>query len=225
MQKEGSDYSPSSRHCCSRLGLAGAESIWIAPAAIAWPPRRAAHIIAAAPTVTGSVTATALTGDQLAPAARITRAAIGMSGVIALGAATLGVSRAWIPLLTWTLLATLWAPPSTATGQQVLTWMIQPPGTTPSTSTALILGATGIVAYAILGPVSELTHVAARLPTSACKHSIKTLIVDGDHFVAGTSSSSSARTLRSISSRMLRTWSIGLPPGSSSSQSRYRLPG
>jgi len=133
-------------------GLAGADIDLDRTGAIAWPSRRAAHIIAIVATVIGIVTATALTGDQLAPAAQITRDAIGMSGVIGLGAATLGVSRAWIPLLTWTLLATLWAPPSTATGQQVLTWMIQPSGTTPATSTALILGATGVVAYAILGP-------------------------------------------------------------------------
>ena len=71
----------------------------------------------------------------------------------------------------------------------------------------------------------SLTHVARSPANISLQASIKTFIIDGDQLVAGMSSSSSARTLRSISSRMLRTWSIVLPPGSSSSQSRYRLPG
>ncbi|MCI0688218.1 MAG: hypothetical protein L0Y54_13425, partial [Sporichthyaceae bacterium] len=119
-------------------------------AAIAWPPRRAAHVIAAGAAVIAI--ATALTGDQIAPAGQIVRDAIGMSGLIALGAATLGADRAWALPLTWTLLTLLWAPAATATYQRVLTWMAQPADTAPATSTALVLGATGVLAYAILGP-------------------------------------------------------------------------
>jgi hypothetical protein len=37
----------------------------------------------------------------------------------------------------------------------VLTWMVQPPDTTPATTTALILGASGVLVYAILVPVDE----------------------------------------------------------------------
>jgi hypothetical protein len=138
-------------------GLAGADIDLDRTAAIAWPPRRAAHVIAAGAAVIGIIAATALTGDQIAPAGRIVRDAIGMSGLTALGAATLGAGRAWVPSLTWTLLAwTLpalpWPSLATATHQQVLTWMVQPPDTAPATNTALILGATGVLAYAILGP-------------------------------------------------------------------------
>jgi hypothetical protein len=138
-------------------GLAGADIDLDRTAAIRWPPRRAAHVVAAGAAVMGMVAATAFTGDQLAPAAQVTRDAIGMSGLIALGAATLGASRAWVPPLTWTLLAwshpvLSWPSPATATYQQVLTWMLQPADTTPAIVTALILGVTGVLAYAVLGP-------------------------------------------------------------------------
>ncbi len=104
------------------------------------------------------VTATWLTGDQLAPAAQITRDAIGMTGLTALGAATLGANHAWIPplswtLLSWTVMALPW--PAPATFRQVLTWMLQPADATPATVTALVLGATGVLADAVLGPAHE----------------------------------------------------------------------
>jgi hypothetical protein len=118
---------------------------------------RAAAAFAGA-AVVGMVTATWFTGDQLAPAEQLTRDAIGMTGLSALGAATLGANRAWIPplswtLLSWTLMEVPW--PSPATYRQVLTWMLQPADATPATVTALVLGATGVLAYAVLGPAHE----------------------------------------------------------------------
>jgi hypothetical protein len=106
----------------------------------------------------GSVTATWLTGDRPAPAAEVTRDAIGTTGLTALGAATLGANQAWIPplswaLLPWTVMALPW--PSPATYRQALTWMLQPADATPATVTALVLGATGVLAYAVLGPAHE----------------------------------------------------------------------
>jgi hypothetical protein len=133
-------------------GLAGADLDLDRTAAIPWPPRRAAHVVAAGAAVIGVVTATWFTGGQLAPAAQVTRDAIGMTGLTALGAATLGANHAWMPLLTWTMLALLWAPPGTAPYQQVLAWMVQPAGTTPATVTALVIGAGGVIAYAVVGP-------------------------------------------------------------------------
>jgi hypothetical protein len=133
-------------------GLAGADVDLDRGAAIAWPPRRAAHVIAVGAATVGIVAATALTGDQLAPARQIVRDAVGMSGLVALGAATLGASRAWVVPLTWTLLVLLWAPTAAATHQQVLTWMLQPAASAPAAITASVLGVTGVLAYAILGP-------------------------------------------------------------------------
>lgn len=133
-------------------GLAGADIDLDRSAAIAWPPRRAAHVIAVGGAIIGIVAATALTGDQLAPARQIVRDAVGMSGLVALGAATLGASRAWVVPLTWTLLVLLWVPAAGATYQQVLTWMLQPAASAPAAITASVLGVTGVLAYAILGP-------------------------------------------------------------------------
>jgi hypothetical protein len=133
-------------------GLAGADIDLDRSAAIAWPPRRAAPVVAVGGAIIGIVAATALTGDQLAPARQIVRDAVGMSGLVALGAATLGASRAWAVPLTWILLVPLWVPAAGATYQQVLTWMLQPAASAPAAITASVLGATGVLAYAILGP-------------------------------------------------------------------------
>jgi hypothetical protein len=133
-------------------GLAGADFDLDRAAAIPWPPRRAAHVVVVGAAVIGVVTATWFTGEQLAPAAQVTRDAIGMTGLTALGAATLGAKQAWMPPLTWTMLALLWAPTGTALHQQVLAWMVQPTHTTPATVTALVLGTVGAIAYAVLGP-------------------------------------------------------------------------
>jgi hypothetical protein len=133
-------------------GLAGADIDLDRGAAFAWPPRRAAHVVAVGGAIIGIVAATALTGDQLAPARQVVRDVAGMSGLVALGAATLGASRAWVVPLTWTFLVLLWVPAAAATYQQVLTWMLQPAASAPAAITASVLGVTGVLAYAILGP-------------------------------------------------------------------------
>ncbi len=137
-------------------GLTGADVDLDRTAAIAWPPRRAVHLVVACAVVIAIVAATALTGDELAILGRATRDAIGMIGLLGLGAAALGASHAWIPLLTWTLLAStvlreLWPHPDAAY-ETALMWMLQPPGTATATVTALILGLAGALAYAFLGP-------------------------------------------------------------------------
>jgi hypothetical protein len=139
-------------------GLAGADIDLDRTAAVPWPPRRAAHLAAAGAAVIAMVTATWVTGHQLAPAGQVTRDTIGMTGLIALGAATLGANQAWIPPLSWTLLSwtvTALPWPSPATHRQVLTWMLQPTDATAATVTALVLGATGVVVYAVAGPAQQ----------------------------------------------------------------------
>jgi hypothetical protein len=137
-------------------GLAGDDPDLDRTAAIAWPPRRMAHVLTVGATVVGIVTATAAFGDRLAPLGQTTRDAVGMTGLVALGAVTLGASRAWIPPLGWTLVASTllnlaWTAPLAAY-QQVLTWMIQPTQSDPATATAMVLGVAGLLGYAVLGP-------------------------------------------------------------------------
>lgn len=140
-------------------GLAGRDLDLDRTAAIAWPPWRTAHMITAGVAVIGIVTATALTGEQLAPAGQVIRDATGMAGLLALGAASLGADRAWILPLAWTLLGEtvalrLWSPPATAY-QQTLTWMHQPTASATAAVTAAVLGVTGILTYAIVGPADS----------------------------------------------------------------------
>jgi hypothetical protein len=140
-------------------GLAGADPHLERTAALAWPPRRTAHVLAIGAAAIGLVAATGLTGDQLGPASQAARNAAGMVGLLALGAATLGAGWAWMVPLTWTVLAQtallqLWPPPTTGY-QQALTWMLQPTASTSAIVTAVIVGVTGTVTYAVLGPRSS----------------------------------------------------------------------
>jgi hypothetical protein len=138
-------------------GLAGADHDLDRTAAIAWPPRRAAHITTGAAIVAGLLAATALTGDPLAPAGPIARNVIGLGGLVALGAAALGSTRAPLLPVTWTLLVLRFSPalggtpPTRPSYKQALTWMIQPAGTTSATATAVLLGVAGTLAYAVFG--------------------------------------------------------------------------
>jgi hypothetical protein len=138
-------------------GLAGPDVELDRTAGIGWPPRRAAHLLAMGAAVVGLVAATALTGDQLAPAGQVTRNVAGMVGLLALGAALLGSARAWIPPLTWTVLAMVgqaqwWPSPGAETYQRVLTWMVQPDGSTSAGWTAAAVAVAGGLTYAVAGP-------------------------------------------------------------------------
>jgi len=147
--------------------LAGADHDLDRTAAIAWPARRAIHITVAAGAVTAILGATALTGHPLNQAGPISRNVISLAGLIALGAATVGPSRAWLLPLTWTVLL-LWytppfgTPPSHPVPLQMLTWLMQPAGTTSATAAAISLGIAGTVSYAIIGPADEPATVNRR---------------------------------------------------------------
>ena len=133
-------------------GLAGADVDLDRTAALRWPPRRFAHVVLAGAVVLGVVAATALAhGGWLA------RDAAGMAGLIGLGAAILGATRAWLPCVMWTVLSLFFAAPLGATPTEptykvVLTWMVQPVGSGAALTTALALGCAGSVTYALLGP-------------------------------------------------------------------------
>ncbi|MDQ7908321.1 hypothetical protein RB614_27720 [Phytohabitans sp. ZYX-F-186] len=137
-------------------GLAGHDRDLDRSAALAWPPWRAAHVVAAGAIVVGLVAATTVTGERLATASHVIRDTAGMTGLLALGAAALGAGRAWILPLTAALLGETVAPrlgPPPLDGyQQALTWTHQPTTSTTAAVTAAALGATGVLVYAIAGP-------------------------------------------------------------------------
>jgi hypothetical protein len=133
-------------------GLAGADGDLDRTAGIAWPPRRAAHVILAGAAMLGIVAATALTDT-----ATLARNVAGLTGLVALGAVALGATRAWLPSGAWTVLGLWFLPPigapPTGPGYTVaLTWMVQPAASATATTTAVLLGSAGTLAYALLGP-------------------------------------------------------------------------
>jgi len=137
-------------------GLAGADHDLDRASAIAWPPRRAAHVIVAGAAVVGLLAATALAGEQMAAMAHIARNVAGLAGLVALGAAILGAGRAPLLPVVWTVLVLRYAPPmgeppTRPAYKVMLTWMVQPVESRAATVAAIVLAAAGTLAYAVLG--------------------------------------------------------------------------
>jgi hypothetical protein len=137
-------------------GLAGADPDLDRVSAIAWPPRRAAHIIFAGAAVVGLLAATALAGEKMAVTSQIARNVAGLTGLVALGATVLGAARAPLVPVLWTVLVLrytppLGVPPTRPAYKVMLTWMAQPADTRAATTAAVVLAAVGTLAYAVMG--------------------------------------------------------------------------
>mgnify|MGYP003547157998 FL=1 len=137
-------------------GLAGPDHDLDRVAAIAWSPRRAAHVVVAAAVVIGLLAVTAQIGTPMSGIALIARNAAGLAGLVALGAATLGAARASLLPILWAVLVMqvtppMGAPPDRPMYKEMLTWLAQPIDSTPATVTAVILGVVGTFAYALFG--------------------------------------------------------------------------
>jgi hypothetical protein len=140
-------------------GLAGADAALDRTAAIAWPPRRAAHLIAGIVATAAAVAAGAATtlASHTAESGggphieTIARAAVGLGGLVGLCAAVLGTGRAWLVPVAWTVLVVLNGPATGSWRVEALTWLVQPVGSTAATATAVALGVAGTIGYAIFG--------------------------------------------------------------------------
>ncbi len=137
-------------------GLAGPDHDLERASAIAWPPRRAIHVIVAGAAVLGLLAATALAGEKMASLGHIARIVAGLVGLVALGAAVLGADRAPLVPVLWTVLVLRYAPPmgeppTRPTYKVVLTWMVQPIEVEAATVSAVVLAAAGTLAYAVFG--------------------------------------------------------------------------
>jgi hypothetical protein len=137
-------------------GLAGPDHDLDRVSAIAWPPRRASHVIVGGAAVLGLLAATALAGERMADADQLARNVAGLTGLVALGAVVLGAARAPLLPVIWTVIVLWWAPPmgeppSRPAYKVMLTWMVQPVGTDAATTAAVVLAAAGTLAYAVLG--------------------------------------------------------------------------
>jgi hypothetical protein len=134
-------------------GLAGPDHDLDKTAAIAWPPRRAAHIIVAGAAVLGLLAAAALAGEPMVDTGQLLRNVAGLTGLVALGAVVFGAARAPLIPVVWTLLVLGSAPepPTRPTHKVMLTWMVQPANTRTATVAAVTIAVAGSLAYALLG--------------------------------------------------------------------------
>ncbi|MET8091463.1 hypothetical protein [Micromonospora sp. NPDC005220] len=118
-------------------------------AALRWPWRRVAHLLAALAVVLVVLLATQPTGARFGPGVLVLRDGAGLLGLTALCATVVGAARAWFLPLGWTVVAAMF-PQSGAWGA-VVTWQGQPPSSRPGAWVAAVLAVTGVLAYALLG--------------------------------------------------------------------------
>jgi len=130
-------------------------------AALRWLPRRLAHLAAAFLVVVVPLLATLATGARFGPAWLVARDAAGLLGLTALGAATVGVGRAWFAPLGWTLAAILF-PSSEPVLGRILTWQAQPRVSAAAAVTAGLLAVGGFLAYSVAGPARRAPAEAAQ---------------------------------------------------------------
>jgi hypothetical protein len=137
-------------------GLAGADHDLDRASAIAWPPRRAAHVTVAGATILGLLAATALVGPQMASTGQIARNVAGLTGLVAIGAVILGAARAPLVPVIWAALVLQYAPPmgdppTRPAYKVMLTWMVQPADARTAMIAAVVLAVAGTMGYAVLG--------------------------------------------------------------------------
>jgi hypothetical protein len=129
-------------------GLAGPDPALERTAAWRWWGRRVAHVVAiGALAVVLGVTA----GPPVATG-MVVRDAIGLTGLAALGAAVLGSGLAWVVPLVWSVVAVSAFMGNEVAPAPVVTWPVQPAGTTAATIAAAVLGLAGLLVYAVRGP-------------------------------------------------------------------------
>lgn len=141
--------------------LGGPDDALEATAALPWPRRRIAHLLAVFLIVAGLLLATLATGARFGPAWLVVRDAAGLLGLTALSAATLGTARAWFVPLGWTLAAVMFPQAEPLPGR-ILTWQAQDPASTAAAVTAGVLAVAGLVAYAVAGPARKAPAEAAQ---------------------------------------------------------------
>lgn len=131
-------------------GLAGQDVGLDRIAAIRWPRRRAAHVLAIAVVVGSALLVLQNWGDPLSPAGLVLRDVFGLAGLAALGATLCGGQFAWTFPVGWFAFS-LAVPAGTDVLSQVAGWLKQPPGTPAATATSLVLGIGGTLGYAAFG--------------------------------------------------------------------------
>lgn len=127
-------------------GLAGPDPALDRTAAVPWWWRRTAHVAAI-----GVLAAAAVVLSRDVPDEVVVRDAVGLTGLAALGATLFGGGLAWCLPTGWTAVAVTALLASPLPAAPLLTWPVQPPDTPAATVAAGVLGAVGVLAYAVRG--------------------------------------------------------------------------
>jgi hypothetical protein len=136
-------------------GLAGHDLDLDRTAARDWRPLRLAQLVLIVTLVIGLVATAGWNDETLGPTGQIVRNTIGLTGLLALAAATLGVARSWVPAILLTVAAPFLAfrlgvdPPAWA---HVITWPVEIAESRISWVMALSLALIGAGAYTLAGP-------------------------------------------------------------------------
>ncbi|GAA1353995.1 hypothetical protein GCM10009660_54390 [Catellatospora bangladeshensis] len=136
-------------------GLGGADPALERTAAIRWPLRRGLHVLAIAAVVVAAVAAAGF-----APVGLVLRAAVGLAGLTALGAAVLGRRLSWAPPVVWAGVAAVVPVTGGPLVVRVLTWPAQPPDAPAATAAAVVLGVVGLAHYAAVGAREQRASVS-----------------------------------------------------------------
>jgi hypothetical protein len=120
-------------------------------AAVRWWLRRGVHLTVALAVVAGLLLITGVTDARFGPAGLVLRNAAGLLGLCALGAALIGVQKAWIAPVVWTSTTVVLKLAGDSDRVQAVTWLIQPAGSRAAAVVAVVLALGGGVAYAMRG--------------------------------------------------------------------------
>lgn len=131
-------------------GLAGQDLALDRAAALAWAPRRAAHLLLAGAVAAGMWLAPYLVAGDAAPVAFVVRDAAGFLGLAGLGAAMLGGRYAWAPPIAVVMPAFFASPETTL--ERVAAWPVAAVDADVAAWTAVALLVAGLSAYALGGP-------------------------------------------------------------------------
>jgi hypothetical protein len=132
------------------IGLSGQDPDLDRTAALPWPVRRFAHLALIAVVAGAVVLGVQELGPSAVAASIIVRDAAGLAGLAGLAATVAGGQFGWTLPLAWCAV-TPFIPRDSSTAGQVLTWLLQPPGTTAAAWTAVALAVGGAVAYTAWG--------------------------------------------------------------------------
>jgi hypothetical protein len=130
--------------------LAGPDPALERTAALDWRVRRTVHTAAVGAVAAGAVAVLGVATDL--PADVVVRNATGLTGLAALGVVVLGGGLAWCVPMTWTVAGVTAVLATRTPPAPLLTWPVQPADSGAATVAACVLGAAGLVAYAVAGP-------------------------------------------------------------------------